>query len=406
MPLYFFKAINEDGKSISGEIEADSQQMALELLARQGNIPESVKQKSSKTGGFDIFRNIQSLDHRIQASELILYTKQFKTLLQAGVSIIKIFQIMETQTENKYLQSVTAKMIDDVREGTSLFKAFSSQKPAFSNLYCAMIKAGEESGSLPRVLERLIYIIEHEEKVRNDIKSALRYPMIVLTFLGIAFIILLTFVVPKFVGIFEKEGIELPLPTKICVVMYSFLIQYWLYITIFLIVTIMGTTLFLKTDQGRFLKDKLLMQIPIIGPILIKSAMSRFSSIFSILQSSGITILESLRILTDTINNAAISREFERIRELLEEGRGISKPLKQAKYFTPMVVNMVAVGEESGNLDDMLSEISIHYDAEVEYATKGMAEAIGPLLIIGLAAVVGFFAFAIFLPMWDLTKIV
>ena len=141
---------------------------------------------------------------------------------------------METQTENKYLKSVTAKMINDVREGTSLFKAFSSQKPAFSNLYCAMIKAGEESGSLPRVLERLIYIIEHEEKVRNDIKSALRYPMIVLIFLGIAFIILLTFVVPKFVGIFEKEGIELPLPTKICVVMYSFLIQYWLYIIIFL----------------------------------------------------------------------------------------------------------------------------------------------------------------------------
>jgi type II secretory pathway component PulF len=406
MTFYLFKAINEDGNPISGEIQADSSQMALELLARQGHIPESVKKKNSQTEWGGMFRNIQNLDHRINATELILYTKQFKTLLQAGVSIIKIFQIMEAQTENKYLKSVAAKMIVDVKEGTSLFKAFSSQKPAFSHLYCAMIKAGEESGSLPKVLERLIYIIEHEEKVRNDIKSALRYPLIVLTSLGIAFMILLTFVVPKFVGIFEKAGIELPLPTKICMVMYTVLTQYWLYIIIFLLVALIGATRFIKTDQGRLLKDKLLMKIPIIGPLLVKSAMSRFSSIFSILQSSGITVLESLKILTNTINNEAISREFERIRELLEEGRGISEPLGQARYFTPMVVNMVAVGEESGNLDDMLREIAIHYDAEVEYATKRLSDAIGPILMIGLAAVVGFFALAIFLPMWDLTKMV
>jgi type II secretory pathway component PulF len=188
--------------------------------------------------------------------------------------------------------------------------------------------------------------------------------------------------------------------------MYTLLTQYWLYIIIFLLVALIGAARLIKTDQGRLLKDKLLMQIPIIGPVLVKSAMSRFSSIFSILQSSGITVLESLHILKDTINNEAISREFERIRELLEEGRGISKPLGQARYFTPMVVNMVAVGEESGNLDDMLKEIAIHYDAEVEYATKGLSDAIGPILIIGLAAVVGFFALAIFLPMWDLTKMV
>jgi type II secretory pathway component PulF len=233
MTIYLFKAINENGNSISGEIEADSEQMALELLAHQGHIPESVKKKSSGAENLGMFRNIRNLDHRINTSELILYTKQFKTLLQAGVSIIKIFQIMESQTENKYLKSVTAKMIDDIKEGTSLFKAFSSQKPAFSHLYCAMIKAGEESGSLPKVLERLIYIIEHEEKVRNDIKSALRYPLIVLTSLGNAFMIQQTFVVPKFVGIFEKAGIELPLATKICMLMYTLLTQYWLYIIIF-----------------------------------------------------------------------------------------------------------------------------------------------------------------------------
>jgi len=313
---------------------------------------------------------------------------------------------MEAQTENKQLKTVTARMIEDVKEGNSLFKTFSGQKPVFSPLYCSMIKAGEDSGALPQILERLIYIIEHEEKVKNDIKSALRYPLMVLTFLGIAFMILLTFVVPKFVGIFKTAGIELPLPTKICMMMYTFLTHYWIYIILFLFAAILGTIRFLKTDKGQFFKDRLLMQLPIIGPVFVKSAMSRFSSIFSILQSSGITILESLKILTDTINNAAISHEFERIKGLLEEGRGISNPLAQAKYFTPMVVNMVAVGEESGNLDDMLQEIATHYDAEVEYATKGLSEAIGPLLVVGLAAVVGFFAFAIFLPMWDLTKMI
>ena len=380
--------------------------MALELLAGQGNIPESVKEKSSQTEWWGIFRSIQNFDRRISATELILYTKQFKTLLQAGVSILQIFQILEAQTDNNYLKTITASMMEDVKQGTSLFKAFSAQKPAFPRLYCAMIKAGEESGSLPRVLERLIYIIEHEEKVKNDIKSALRYPAIVLIFLGIAFMVLLTFVVPKFVGIFKNAGIELPLPTKICMVLYTFLTQYWLFILVFLTIATLAIIQFSKTDRGRLVKDKLLMHLPIIGPVSVKSAMSRFSSIFSILQASGIPALESFRILGDTIDNAAISREFERIKELLEEGRGISKPLGQARYFTPMVINMVSVGEESGNLDEMLQEIATHYDAEVEFATKGMSEAIGPLLIVGLAAVVGFFAFAIFLPMWDLTKMV
>lgn len=406
MSVYLFKAINEDGKSISGEIQADSIQMALDLLARQGNIPESVKEKTSQAEWWGIFRSIQHFDQRISTPELILYTKQFKTLLQAGVSILQIFQILEAQTDNKYLKIITVKMLDDIKEGTSLFKAFSAQKPAFSHLYCSMIKAGEESGSLPKILERLIYIIEHEEKVKNDIKSALRYPAIVLTFLGVAFLVLLTFVVPKFVGIFEKAGIELPMPTKVCMFLYTFLNQYWLYIIIFLSASLLGLFQFIKTEKGGFIKAKLMLKLPILGPVFVKSAMSRFSSIFSILQSSGITVLESLKILGDTINNAAISHELEQIKSLLEEGRGISKPLAQARYFTPMVVNMVAVGEESGNLDDMLQEISIHYDSEVEYATKGMSEAIGPLLIVGLAVVVGFFALAIFLPMWDLTKMV
>ncbi|MCP4760672.1 MAG: type II secretion system F family protein, partial [archaeon] len=276
----------------------------------------------------------------------------------------------------------------------------------FSPLYCAMIKAGESSGSLPDVLERLIYIIDHEHKVKSEVKAAMRYPAIVVCCLVVAFFVLLTFVIPKFIAIFEHANIALPLPTKICMLMYNILDHYGLLLLTGVIVLIIALVKIVQTETGRYIYDRLLMDIPLVGHLILKSAMSRFASIFSILQSSGITVLESMEILSDTIGNAAITREFIKVKELLTEGHGISQPLSQAKYFTPMVINMVAIGEESGNLDDMLLEIAVHYDAEVEYSTKGLSETIGPILTIGLAVVVGFFALAIFLPMWDLTKMV
>ncbi len=405
MTIYSYKAFDPGGEKVTGEVEADSKELALDYLLRQDYIPDQVKEKSAgfKSG---FFSSMAIGTARVPAGDLILYTKQFKTLLQAGIGIVKIFEVMEAQSENRGLKTITAGMAKKIKEGDTLFQAFSAHRQIFSNLYCAMVRAGEESGALPQVLERLIYIIEHEEKVRNNIKAAVRYPLIVLIFLGMAFIILLTFVVPKFVTIFEKAGLALPLPTRICMAMYDFVHQWWLFIIIGTISGIIGLAYYVKTEQGRLVKDRIVLAIPILGPVFLKSAMSRFSSIFSILQSSGITVLDAMKILGETINNAAITRELTRIRTQMEEGRGISKPLSQARYFTPMVINMVAIGEESGNLDDMLDEIASHYDAEVEYATKGLSDALGPVLMIGLAAVVGFFAFAIFLHMWDLTKMV
>jgi type IV pilus assembly protein PilC len=213
-------------------------------------------------------------------------------------------------------------------------------------------------------------------------------------------------VIPKFVGIFSNAGLVLPLPTQICMVMYSVLDNYWPYMLFFSVVSIIAFFRYIKTDKGHLMKDLFLIKIPLIGPLFIKSAMARFGSIFSILQASGVSIIESFKILSETIDNKAITKEFEKIQELLVEGHGISMPLKRAKYFTPMVVNMVAIGEESGNLDLMLDEVAKHYDREVEYATKNLSDSLGPILIVGLAAVVGFFATAIFLPMWDLTKMV
>ena len=378
----------------------------MELISLKGHIPESVKKKSGTLSNKKSSKKIEDFLTSIKPKDLVLYSMQLKTLIQAGVSIIQTFGIMEKQTENQKLRSVTIEMGEDIRQGTSLYEAFSKHGTIFNHLYVSMIKAGELSGTLPNVLERLIYILEHEEKVRSDIKSAVRYPIIVVVFLVIAFFILLTFVIPKFAAIFANAGIELPLPTRICVGMYTVLSTYWIHMLLITIGSIVFLFQYLKTEHGLLMRDLFLLKMPLIGTLFVKSAMSRFGSIFSILQASGISVLDSFKILSETINNNAITKEFEKIQELLVEGRGISMPLRQAKYFTPMVVNMVAIGEESGNLDLMLQEIAKHYDIEVEYATKNLSDSLGPILVVGLAAVVGFFATAIFLPMWDLTKMV
>jgi type II secretory pathway component PulF len=406
MAIFKFKALNEQGHAISGEIEAESKKHAMELISLKGHIPESVKKKSGAFNKKESSKKFEDFFTSVKPKDLVLYSMNLKTLIQAGVSIIQTFQILEKQTENKRLQRVTVEMAENISQGASLHEAFASHGKIFNNLYLSMIKAGEISGTLPNVLDRLIYILEHEEKVRSDIKSAIRYPMIVVMALVIAFFVLLTFVIPKFAAIFANAGLDLPLPTQICVGMYSVLQDYWHYMLLFLAVFIISLFQYVKTEKGLFMKDLFLIKIPLIGPLFLKAAMSRFGSIFSILQASGVSVLDSFEILAETINNNAITKEFEKIQELLVEGRGISMPLRQAKYFTPMVVNMVSIGEESGNLDSMLQEIAKHYDIEVEYATKNLSDALGPILIVGLAAVVGFFAFAIFLPMWDLTKMV
>jgi type IV pilus assembly protein PilC len=405
MPKFSYKALTEKGNTITGEIEADSINNAKESVAKKGYIPFEVKKGSlEKKESFSDKINLFLTP--VKSRDLILFTKQLKTMLFAGVPIVQIFETLENQTENPKLKKAVITMGSDLKEGTSLYKAFKKHDHIFSELYCSMLKAGESSGSLVDILQRLIYIIEHEEKVKSDVKSAMTYPVIVLCFLGVAFFVLLMFVIPKFVTIFERAGIDIPLPTKICLILYNFISSYWAFILVFGTVFIFLIIKFLKTPKGRLIKDSFLLKIPVIGELVKKASMSRFASIFSILQISGVPVLEAIDILSDTIGNAAITRQFNKIGEELKKGRGISKPLKNAKYFPPMVINMISIGEESGELDKMLAEISSHYDSEVEYTTKQLSDALGPFLTLALAGVVGFFALAIFLPMWDLTKMV
>ncbi|MGB4089814.1 MAG: type II secretion system F family protein [Smithellaceae bacterium] len=401
MPTFGYKALNESGNKVTGEVEAATVEEATNILVARGLIPEKI---GDRTAGMK--SGMAFFSGRVKVADLILFTKQFRSMLSAGVAILRLLQVLETQTQSRVLKDTIGKIVVDIRGGATLSEALQKFPRIFSPLYCAMIRAGELSGNLPSVLDRLIYIIEHETKVKNDIKSALRYPLVVVIALSIAFIVLLTFVIPVFANMFKKTGLELPLPTQIAIMLYNFLSNYWYVVLGVLVVIVFALAAYFRTAQGKFVRDSFLLRLPVLGPLFQKAALSRFASIFAILQTSGVPVLQSISILSETIGNEAIARAFEHLRERIEEGAGISAPLKTSRYFTPMVVDMIAIGEESGNLDEMLREITKHYDDEVEYAVKGLSDAIGPVLIVGLAAVVGFFALAIFMPMWDLTKMV
>jgi len=405
MATYRYNAIDETGNSLSGTLDAESIQNANAILGARGLIPTEIRE-DKEGGGESLMDKINAMIGGVKIRDLILFTKQFRSMLNAGVPIIRVLQVLETQTESDVLRRAVTAILAEVRQGSTLSDAFAKHPKIFSHLYCSMVRAGEMSGSVPSVLDRLIYIIEHEAKIKADIKSALQYPIMVLIALGIAFFVLLTFVIPQFTAMFTKTGLELPLPTKIAILMNAYLKNYWYVILGILFAVIFGLRQYFKTQNGKFVRDSFLLSIPVLGPLMQKAAMSRFSSIFAILQTSGVSVMQSLTILSDTIGNAAIANSFDHIKEKIEQGSGIAAPMKTAKYFPPMVIDMIAIGEESGNIDEMLREISKHYDEEVEYAVKALSEAIGPILIVGLAAVIGFFALAIYMPMWDMTKMV
>jgi type II secretory pathway component PulF len=404
MANFSYQAINENGTNVSGAIQADSAENAENLLLSRGYIPTKVVASARRAGSTSLLERINQALGQVKIGDLILFSKQFRSMMQAGIPIIRLLTVLENQTENTALKKAVAAIGQDIRGGSTLHDAMKKHPAIFSSLYLSMINAGEISGTIPEVMERLIGIIEHEAKIKSDIKSALQYPIIVTIALGIAFFVLLAFVIPKFAGIFAKAGLSLPMPTQIAIVLHHFLIGHWLIILAAVIGVIAGLHFWFKTEGGQFARDTFILRLPLFGPLLQKAALSRFASIFAILQSSGVPVIQALEVLSGTIGNTAIARQFDIVREKVKEGQGISGPLGSAKYFTPMVVDMVAIGEESGNIDEMLRQISLHYDDEVAYAVKGLSDALGPILIVGLASVVGFFALAIFMPMWDMTK--
>lgn len=408
MPYFKYSAITDSGGSASGVVEASSQAQAQDMLAARGLMPTSVTETaapgSSGGKGQGFLSGLSGRMKAIKPQDVILFTKQLRTMLNAGIPVLQSLEVLRDQTEHPRLKDAIVSIGAEIKSGSTLSRAFAKHQDVFSELYCNMIRAGEISGTLTEVLDRLIYIIEHENKVKKDIKSALTYPIVVVVALVAAFFILILFVLPQFVTLFSKAGIELPLPTRICLGIYAALTKYWYMAASALAALVFGLVTYCRTDQGKVVRDGFFLRIPILGPVFQKAAMARFASIFAILQASGITVLESMDILAGTIGNHYVARDFRALREKLEQGRGLAVPLSQAKSFTPMMVSMVSIGEETGNMEDMLREAAHHYDYEVEYSVSKMSELLGPALVAGLTGVVGFFALAIFLPLVELMQ--
>lgn len=396
MADFTYKVISSNGKVVSGFISAVSAQMANTTLSAKGMIPLEITEKTKSRLSRDT--------KKIKTAELILFSKQFRSMFRAGIPLIRLLEVMESQKTSSALKKTIIDLKAAIREGETLSGAMKKHPHIFSPLYCSMINAGETGGAIPEILDRLTYILEHEHRIKGNIKSALQYPKIVIIALVAAFLILLTFVIPKFAAMFAQTGLTLPLPTRIAMGMYALLIGYWYIMLAASIGIFFGLKFYFKTENGLFVKDSFVLRLPVLGDLFIKAAMSRFASILSIMLASGMPIISTLPILSGTIGNSAIARVFKTINAQISEGKGISGPLAKAHFFPSMVVNMVAIGEESGNLEDMLAEISKHYDEEVTQSVSRLSDLIVPVLTVALAVVVGFFALAIYMPMWDMAK--
>lgn len=397
MAIFAYKARNKFGEPLSGAMESASAETVALHLRELGYFPINVAEKPEP-----FMEKWKAHLRRIKPKEMITFSRQMATLCSAHLPLTTSFEAMEKQTENPLLKEVIAQVRQDVSGGSSLSEAMRKHPKVFSELYANMVKAGESSGTLDKVMGRLADLAEKEGEITSKIKSATRYPIMVLSIVPVAFIVLVTFVIPKFEGIFAQSKDGLPLPTKILVAMNHFFMDYWYILLALVVIAVVGARRWLQTEEGKKQWDLIKIKLPIIGPLVLKGALSRFTRVFATLEASGVPIINTLAISSKTVGNRTISAVIDRVAESVKEGKGLSAPLKESEFFPPVVTQMISIGEESGEMEGMLLKVSDYYDSEVEEAVNGLVAAIEPLLMVVLGGVALLFAMGIFLPMWSM----
>jgi type II secretory pathway component PulF len=403
MGTYRYKARDKFGKLISGVVEAASENALVMQLEQKHCVTLQIVpiKKKEKTGHF--------LDRlkfgRVRFSDLNTFTRLLFTLQNAGLPILTSLHAIREQTLNPSFKGVIGEVAKDVEEGGKLSSALEKHPRVFNDLYVNMIHSGEISGRLPEVLERLAVLGEHDEAIRLRVKSALRYPAIVVAAIIIAFLILITYVVPRYESLFSKYDTKLPLPTLILLGLNYAITKYW-----WMSLLVIGALVFLiryiiRTPKGSLLWNTLQLKIPVFGPLRLKLYMSRFSRITGTLLSSGVPILQILDLVSQSINNIIVSEAIKGIRESVNTGKGMLEPMKASGLFPPIVSQMVSAGEETGKLDTLLIHISEYYDAQIDYTINNMVALIEPLLILVMGSAVLGMALGIFMPMWNLMRL-
>jgi type IV pilus assembly protein PilC len=390
--------MDPSGRAVAGTLEADSLELVRAKLSDLRYHVLSIRETRSRAGFGDRLSTMQ----RVKLRDLVVFSRQFATMVDAGLSVVKCLDILQKQCRNPRLKDAIGQIKHDVAGGSSLTEAVQKHPRIFSGLYVNMIRSAEAGGILDVVLDRLAMFLEKEQETRNKIKSAMTYPVVVFCFAMLMLIGLLFFVLPKFKGIFETMQLELPLTTKLMLNSSEYFQKYWYIALVVTVGSAIGIRLLARTQKGRYAIDSAKLRVPVFGDLLLKTAVSRFARTFGTLISSGVPVLRALDIVGDTAGNLVVAETVSRAHTSIKEGDKISTPLYGSRIFPVMVTQMIAVGEETGRLDQMLEKVASFYDDEVDATLKALTSLIEPLMIVGLGLIVGFIAVSVISPIYSL----
>jgi type IV pilus assembly protein PilC len=398
MPTFTYSARAISGELQTGEINLPTREDVVGYLRKQRLIPVAVRTKSK-----DIEINIGS---GIKTRDIVVFTRQFATMINSGLPLVQALSILAEQTENKRFRTVINAVLYDVEAGTTLAEAMRKHPKAFNELYVNMVAAGEAGGILDTILLRLAVFLEKSAALARKIKGAMTYPAVMLFVVIACTVILLWKVVPVFAGMFADAGLALPLPTQIVLAVSAFLQAYILYMFMAAIAGVFLLKRYYGTKSGQLVIDRLMLRLPVLGPLIRKAAVARFTRTLGTLVSSGVAILDGLEITARTAGNRVIHDAVMASRASIAGGATIAEPLKESGVFPPMVTQMINVGEQTGGLDDMLSKIADFYDDEVDTAVSSLTAVLEPIMIVVMGVVVGGMVVAMYLPMFDMINAV
>ncbi len=401
MPNYTYKARDKSGLVVTGTREAPNERVVADHLSDLGYYVISISEAKEASEARLFTRR-----KKVTTQDIVTFTRQLATMIRAGMTFTVSLNTLSQQTENPALREIAVQLKRDVEGGLSFSDALAKHPKAFSELYVNMVRAGEAGGVLEEILERLIFIAEREGETRTRLRAALTYPTVVVSVAVLVIGFLAVVVFPRFMGVFAHAEIPLPLPTRILLAVSNFVQSYWWVMLGGILIIVFSFRRYSGTEGGGFIIDKVKLKIPIFGLLIKKLVVARFARILSTLHSSGVPILNALEIVERTIGNVVISRVVGNVRTSVREGESIAEPLRISKVFPPMVVHMITIGEESGALDKMLTEVADTYDREVDYALKNVTAALEPVLIVAMGIIVAFIALSLFLPYFEMIKVV
>lgn len=405
MPLFTYKGRNARGSLIQGEIDAGTIDSVASQLFNIGITPVDIKERKAASDS-DISlsnylnRKAPSLD------DLILFSRQMYTLMKAGVPMIKSITGLIQSSRNFKLIEALKDIMSNLESGRDLSSSLARHPNIYSPLYISMVKVGEETGRLEESFFRISEYLAREKDTRERIKAALRYPTFVIVAIAIAIAIINIFVIPAFAGLFAKAGVELPWQTRFLMATSSLFVEWWPMMIAVIIGTFIAAKSYIKTENGLYQWDHYKLKIPLVGDIIYRATLARFARSFSMGLKSGVPLIQAMTVVSRSVDNEYISDKILGMRNGIERGESLTRTANLTKMFTPLVIQMLSVGEETGQVDDMMVEVAEYYDREVDYDIKNLSSAIEPILIIAIGVMVLILALGVFLPMWDLAQVV